>query len=111
MFSEGRSRNGFLLFGPGDTGTAADIFVGLWGKTERMGVVGLLVPEAFRTRKGLVSELEEVDFGIASDGVGSSNGDTTATQTSVLILPKATRVKWKWLGCGEGEGGIRTCDS
>lgn len=72
-----------MLFGPGEVGpAAADIRVGLWGNTERMGVVGLLVPEACRTRKGFVSELlVETDFGITS--VGSSNGETTATQRSV----------------------------
>jgi hypothetical protein len=71
-----------LLLGPGDGGGAwADILVGLWGNTERSGEVGLVLPEAFLTRNGFVSELVDVDCGSTSEGVvGSSNGDTTATQ-------------------------------
>jgi hypothetical protein len=108
LSSEGRSRNGFLLLGPGDNGPGAAILVGLWGKTERMGVVGLLVPEACRTRKGLVSELPEVDFGITrdGDGAGSSNGDTTATQTSVQPSSKR-RVSHAQGGAGAERGGDR----
>jgi hypothetical protein len=102
-----------LLFGPGEVGpAAADILVGLWGNTERMGVVGLLVPEACRTRKGFVSELlVETDFGITSVGVGSSNGETTATQRSVQP-PEKRRVYqayYGWTGLWQRQGGVRTC--
>jgi len=90
MSSTGRSRNGFLLLGPGDSGAGADILVGLWGKPERIGVVGFVLPEAFLTRKGFVSELVDPDFGRTREGVGSSNGDSTATQ-SQHIYPEATR--------------------
>lgn len=90
MSSTGRSRNGFLLLGPGDGGACADILVGLWGKTERIGVVGLVLPETLLTRKGLVSELVDSDFGRTREGEGSSNGETTATQGQ-HIYPEATR--------------------
>ncbi len=92
MSSTGRSRNGFLLLGLGDSGAWADILVGLWGKPERIGVVGFVLLEAFLTRKGFVSELVDSDFGRTREGVGSSNGDTTATP-SQQVYPEATRVK------------------
>ena len=79
------SRKGFLLFGPGDAvGFGAIALVGLAGKTERTGVFGV-VPE-FLARKGFVSELEDADLGMLRVGVGSSNGETSATVESTAVI-------------------------
>ena len=60
--------------------------VGLAGKTERTGVFG--VPE-FLARKGFVSELEDEDLGMLRAGVGSSNGETSTTIESIIVMRNA----------------------
>ena len=78
LSSGGRSRKGFLLLNPGDVDTGVAIFAGLVGNAARTGVVALLLPEEFLTRKGFVSEFEAVDVGIRRLGLGSSKGDINA---------------------------------
>lgn len=77
-----------MLFGAGDVrGT----FIGAaGGKTERTGVLGVLLllalpPDVFLTRNGLVSELEDSDFGIFKAGVGSSKGDVSGTKEFMSV--------------------------
>ena len=82
LSSLGRSKNGFLLFGTGDTGgaeTAAIVDV-VVGNTDTVGVVILLFDEEFLTRNGFVSVLPDVvgGGGTMRRGVGSSKGDTSA---------------------------------
>ena len=112
LSSTERSRNGFLLFGPGDVeGT----FIGpAGGKTDRTGVVGVLLllvlpPDEFLTRNGLVSEFEDSGLGIFKAGVGSSKGDISGTkefmsvnvQKTQCVVMKKGLVGWELGGQGK----------
>ena len=82
--------------GPGDAvGFGTSALVGLTGKIDRVGVFG---PPEFLARKGFVSELADGDLGMVRAGVGSSNGETSATKESTTVI--GTRAKLDDLGGG-----------
>ena len=78
-------------------GFGAVALVGLTGKFARTGVFGVpeFAPEdEFLTRNGLVSEFADADSGMLRAGVGSSNGETSATRESTTVIGNSCK------GCG-----------